>query len=289
MRKTIFSLLVLTMFTFSANSAFAFGFVDPSALVQRTVEFLKTTQNRVEQATHFKKVVDWAKEFNSFKNDFQKYQNQFDRMYKNISRGTYTSAFNVANWDWKKLDEHIIKSYRAWDRAWYDAQMVIIRTGRMYQENPLYKRFVDEMDVINKEIMMIEEEESKFLTDSNDRIKELMDERDKTQKLIESIAVGDFASGENQQIAMQAAQGRMAGLTLQLNLEEAQKKNAEASYRKRKEHEANKAAQKQAELSAENIAKGGDVAQEIADLDAWASRVKACAMDSKSDACKAAR
>ena len=284
MKKTIFVFLVLTMFGFSVNSAQAFVFSDIPAQIQRAIEFLKTTQGRVEDVTHYKKFVDHAKEFNKLRNEFTAYQQQFDRMYKNISRGTYASAFNVTKWDWTKLDQHIINSYQAWDRAWYDAQMMLVRTSRMYQNNPIYRRFVDETDEINLEIMMIDEEESKFLKDSNDRIKELMEDRNKVQKLIDEIATGEFASGDNQQIAIQAATARMSGIDLQHNLEEANKRNVEKGFSAKKLALANKALEKQTKMSAENI-ENADVAKEISNLDAWAGKVRACAVDPKSAAC----
>ena len=287
MKKVIFNIVfALMIFAFSSNSAWAFAFVDISALAQRAVEFIKNANHWTDTSSHYKQVVDYAKKFNDFKSDFAKYQSQYERMYKNISRGTYASAFNVAKWDWTKLDEHLIKSYRAWDRAWYDSQMMIIRAGKLYMNNPLYKKFVDEIDEINRELLLIDEQEHQFLKDSDDRLKEHAENSKKIQKLIGDIATGDFASGENQQLALQAATSELQNINLQITLEESRKRNAEVSFSKQREFWANKGLQKQVENAAINLDNGGDVVNELSNLDTWVGRVRACAHNPKSAECK---
>ena len=287
MKKSILNIVfTLTVIAFLSNSAWAFPFVDVSALTQRAVEFTKNAKHWVDTTTHYKQIVDYAKKFNDFKSDFAKYQSQYERMYKNISRGTYASAFNVTKWDWTKLDEHLIKSYRAWDRAWYDSQMTIIRAGKLYMNNPLYKKFVDEIDGINRELMLIDEQEHQFLKDSDDRLREHAENGKKIQKLIGEIATGVFASGENQQLALQAATSELQNINLQISLEESRKRNAEISFNKQREYWANKGLQRQVENTAKNLDNGGDVVNELSNLDTWAGRVRACAHNPKSAECK---
>lgn len=275
MKKFLMTTLVILALG-STNSVFSFVFVDPSAITQRAAEFVKTTKNRADQITHFAKVVEHAKNFNDMRKEVERYQNQMERMYKNISRSNYYIAFNISDWNWTRLDEYIIKAHRSWNRAWYDTQMNVLRSGNLYLENPYYRGYVDQMDELNKEIGMIEETQYKFDNDLHEEYAKLDERINALRKEAENITTGTgiYASGQSQELAMQALLAN-----LQLAIHERQqldnkRDTAEKEFQKQKEGIAQRGRQVQAKSVTDAKVEDGNVIDELLGFDEWASRIK---------------
>jgi hypothetical protein len=138
MIKPILCLLIFVSFTAQAN---AFVFSDLAAFGQRLAEFLKNAKNWTETSTHYQQVVDYAKDINQFKNQFDTYWKTYNRIYSRVSSGQYTNAFDVTKWDWTKLDDHILRTWRSYNRAFWDAQQLALMSSQLVQSNPAYMAY----------------------------------------------------------------------------------------------------------------------------------------------------
>jgi len=152
MVKTIIKIVFcLSMFVCFTNTAQAFVFSDVPAIAQRAAEFIKSAQRHIETATHYRKVVEYAREFNAYKQQFQSFQNSFDRVYRKIKSGDYTRAFDISKWDWRNLDDHILRTWTTWNQASWDLQKLILQAGKLYETNPAYKRYADRLAALGDE------------------------------------------------------------------------------------------------------------------------------------------
>jgi phage-related minor tail protein len=139
------------MFAFAGNSAFAFIFSDISALAQRVAKFSQDATQYVSENSHFAQFMSYVKEFNTYRNQFEGYQNKFNSIYRKIENGYYTNAFDVSKWDWTRLDDHLLKAWRSVNQALWDAQSLAVRTSRLYDTNPAYKRYADHVLKLSEE------------------------------------------------------------------------------------------------------------------------------------------
>ena len=191
MKRIMKAVLFSVVFMFSVSSAKAFVFSDVAAIAQRAYEFIKTGQHRIETATHYKQVVDYAKEFNAFKNEFLAYQRSFDRVYRKVSTGAYLKDFNITNWDWKNMDDHILKTWRTWNQASWDLQMLALRSGYIYENNPAYRRYADRLaGAMETRSEELREYEAAIL-EIEKRRREHMDDLTKLQATNAALSVGN--------------------------------------------------------------------------------------------------
>ena len=145
--KTIISMktiirtgICLVMFAYMATPAKAFVFSDIPAFAQRLANMLLEAKNWIDTTTHYKEMVDHIQEFQRYKNQFDGYYKTFNRVYARVASGDYTKAFDVTKWDWKHLDDHILRTWSSWNQAWWDAQRLTLMTGELVKNNPAYKK-----------------------------------------------------------------------------------------------------------------------------------------------------
>jgi len=151
MKSIVRAVLCLTMIAWLAAPAQAFVFTDASALAQRAAQFIQTAQHYVASVTHYRQVVDYAQQFNQFRNQFNTYWNTYNRIHRRVTSGQYTSAFDVTKWNWSRLDDHIIRTWRSYNRAFWDAQQLALMTNQLIQTNPAYRAYVDRLVHLKEE------------------------------------------------------------------------------------------------------------------------------------------
>jgi len=175
MKKTILKISLCLMLVFCCGSpARAFVFSDVAALAQRAVQFVQTASHYTSSVTHFKEFAGYAQEFNKYKQQFEGYYNNFNRVYKSISGGRYAQAFNVSNWNWTRLDDHILRAWKTYNQASWDIQMIGLRTSRLFETNPAYRRYAERLIALSEEkIESIKKEEALSIE---------LEERDKEQR-----------------------------------------------------------------------------------------------------------
>jgi len=191
MKTMIKIVFCLSMFVFFTNPARAFVFSDVPAIAQRAAEFIKAGQRHVETATHYKKVVEYAKEFNDYKRQFQSFQNSFDRVYRKINSGDYIRAFDIRNWDWRNLDDHILRTWRTWNQASWDLQKLALQSGRLYETNPAYRRYADRLVAFGEEKAEKAKREEALLKDLEKRHEQYKIDLDKLRDTNRQLTEGN--------------------------------------------------------------------------------------------------
>lgn len=236
MKKNILkTVLCLSMFVCLTAQARAFVFSDVSALAQRAAQFIQTATHYAASVTHYKQVVDYAKEFNQYRNQFDNYWRTFNRIYTKINRGDYLRDFNVSNWDWRKLDDHILRTWRSYNQASWDAQMLALRTSRLIDTNPAYRRYVERLEVLaEQKAQSLQKEEADMLVIEGE-LKQHMETLDKLKETNEKLTVVQGGSGDpidaaqlqslNNLIALEQAAIQIKSNMLEQRRREAEKAN----------------------------------------------------------------
>jgi len=184
--KTVLCLSVFICLTTPAN---AFVFSDISALAQRAVQFIQTATHYTASVTHYKQVVDYAKEFNQYRNQFDNYWKTFNRIYTKINRGDYARDFNVSDWNWLMLDDHILRTWRSYNQASWDAQLLALRSSRLIDTNPAYRRYVERLEVLTVEkAESLKKEEADILIIEGE-LKQHMETLDKLKETNEKLTI----------------------------------------------------------------------------------------------------
>ena len=129
-----------------ATPAKAFVFSDIPAFAQRLANMLLEAKNWIDTTTHYKEMVGHVQEFQKYKNQFSDYYKTFNRVYTRVASGDYTKAFDVTKWDWKHLDDHILRTWSSWNQAWWDAQRLTLMTSELIVKNPAYKKYAEGLE-----------------------------------------------------------------------------------------------------------------------------------------------
>ena len=236
MRKNILKVvLCLSMFVGMTVPAKAFVFSDVAALAQRVAQFIQNATHYASSATHYKQVVDYAKEFNQYRNQFDNYWRTFNRIYTKVNRGDYMRDFNVSNWNWMKLDDHILRTWRSYNRASWDAQMLALRASRLIDTNPAYRRYVERLEILAAEkAESLQKEEADMLVIENE-LKQHMETLDKLKETNERLTVAQGSSTDpidaaqlqslNNLIALEQAAIQIKSNLLEQRRREAEKAN----------------------------------------------------------------
>jgi len=226
MKNTIIkTALCLAMFVLLTNSASAFVFSDVAALAQRATQFVQTARHYVNSIEQLNSFIGYVREFNDYRRQFESYQRMLESVHRKIDSGYYTRNFNVSNWNWTRLDDHILRAWRSVDRAFLDAQMLTIRSSRLYETNPAYRRYADRVMQRAEERVQAQEREARLIEDLENR---LMQSREDLQKLLET----------NQEIAgMDNSASHQAALTNQILLVQARMQAETALLEQRKVRE----------------------------------------------------
>jgi hypothetical protein len=179
-------------------------FSDVGALAQRVAKFSQDAAQYVQQNSHFAQFIKYVSEFNSYRKQFEAYQNTFNQVYRKIDSGYYVKNFNVSDWDWTRLDDHILRTWRTVNQALWDAQVLTIRTSRLYDTNPAYRRYADRVIQLgNEKIENIKKEEA--LAENLE--KRGVERRQAIAKLRNTNA--DLAGQENSGAHLQALQNQI--------------------------------------------------------------------------------
>jgi len=151
MKTIVRTILCLTIFIFLATPAQAFIFSDVAALAQRVAQYLQHAQQYVASATHYSEVVRYAQDFNQFRNQFNTYWITYNRIHRRITSGQYTNAFDVTKWDWTRLDDHILRTWRSYNRAFWDAQQLALMTNQLIVTNPAYRAYTQNLIALKED------------------------------------------------------------------------------------------------------------------------------------------
>ena len=156
--RTVLCLVIIVSITTPAK---AFVFSDVAALAQRAAEFLKNSKNWIDTTAHYKQVVDYARDINQFRNQFDTYWRTYNRIYTRVSTGQYTDAFDVTKWDWTRLDDHILRTWRSYNRAFWDAQQLALMTNQLIESNPAYRLYATRISqMMNERAQRLQENEA---------------------------------------------------------------------------------------------------------------------------------
>ena len=205
----------------------AFVFSDVAALGQRAAQFIQTAQHYIAAKTGFDTLSGYAQEFQAYKNQFTGYQRSFDRVYKKIERGDYWRDFNVSNWDWKRLDDHILRTWRSYNQAFYDAQVLSLRTSRLFETNPVYRRYAERLLALSEaKIESIKEEEA-FALATDEQINAHREVLEKLRETNEDLATNDEASAIHLQAMQNRIQMEIVSMMLDTSLVEQRQRRLE--------------------------------------------------------------
>ena len=196
MRKIVLkTVLCLSMFACLTNSAKAFVFSDVAALAQRVAkhlqdatQYVQTAHQWYEQNTQF---MGYVQEFNNYKKQFQGYMDAYKNIYRKIESGYYTKNFDVSKWDWKNLDDHLLKAWKTVDLALWDAQKMTVRTSKLYESNPLYKRYADRVMQLGDDKIEKMKKDEALANDLEKRAKDRQAALEKFRATQEELATSD--------------------------------------------------------------------------------------------------
>ena len=150
--------MMFGMFVFSTGSARAFVFTDASALAQRAAQFAQTAAHYTQSAhhytsssSHYAQFMGYVSQFNQYRTAFENYYNNFRSVYQRMSSTRYYRDFDVSNWDWTRLDNHLLRTWRTVNQTTWQAQTLALRASRLYENNPLYRRYADRLITLSEE------------------------------------------------------------------------------------------------------------------------------------------
>jgi hypothetical protein len=138
-----------------------------------------------------------------YRRQFEQYQNQ----YRRITSGRYLQDFNVSNWDWMRLDDHILRTWRSWNQAHWDIQMMGLRASRLIENNPAFRIYVDRIEALGREKQESLKKEEALTRELEKRLQDRRDALEKLQTTNQNLAVG--SSGEMDTGALQALNNRI--------------------------------------------------------------------------------
>jgi len=196
-------LCVSMIFILFVDNANAFIFSDIAALAQRAAQFIQTAKSYADQYTHLQQFIGYVTEFQDYRRQFESYEKQFQNVYRKISTGDYARSFDVSEWDWKRLDDHILRAYRTYNKAAWDMQRLALRTSSLIETNPLYRRYVERLEVLmdNVEQRAKEKESDLDITenDINTRRITLLELRNTNRELSteDDVSASQLASLQN--------------------------------------------------------------------------------------------
>ena len=146
------------MFVFFTGSARAFVFSDVAALAQRAMQFVQTASHYTQSAnhytssaSHYAQFMGHVSQFSQYKSQFENYYNNFRSVYKRMSSASYYRDFDVSNWNWTQLDNHLLRTWRTVNQSTWQAQTLALRASRMYENNPIYRRYADRLITLSEE------------------------------------------------------------------------------------------------------------------------------------------
>ena len=205
MKKTFLkAVLCLSMLLCFTGYARAFVFSDVAALAQRVVKYTQDAAQYVQQNSHFAQFMNYVTEFNRYRNQFESYQRTFERVYRKIDSGYYARNFNVSNWDWTRLDDHLLRVWRTVNQALWDAQVLTVRASRLYDTNPAYRRYADRVIQLGNEKIETMKKEEALAEDLEKRGQE-------RRRAIEELKAtnADLSGQDNNGAHLQALQNRI--------------------------------------------------------------------------------
>lgn len=227
MKKIVMNtVIVLLMFGFFTNSARAFVFSDIPAFAQRVATALQVAekkiadaQNWVKTAGHYAEMKGYIDTFQLYKSQFDSYQNKFNSVYKKISQGDYARNFNVREWDWRHLDDHILKTWRTFDEAMWDARMLTLKASRLFAVNPVYRKYVNDLERLKNEKKRQAKETEAAENNERERFKQRKSTLEELKKTNENLAT----ASEPNAAELAALQNRLLLELVQNNIEKDQK------------------------------------------------------------------
>ena len=203
MKKIILkTALCLSMCVFFAHSAFAFAFTDISALAQRAIQFVQTAAHYAQSVQHFNQFFGYVQEFNNHRRQFESYYRNFNRVYRQMSSSAYYRDFNPSNWRWTRIDDHLLRVWRRYNHAAWEVQMLAIRTSRLYETNPIYRRYADRLIALSEEQVENLRKEEAYLQELEAKEEQHMATLERLRNTNHDVVTADGEISLSHQIAL---------------------------------------------------------------------------------------
>jgi len=145
--------------------------------------------------------MGYVSQFNQHRSAFESYHNHFRSVYRRMSSATYYRDFDVSNWNWTRLDNHLLRTWRTVNQSTWQAQALALRASRLYENNPLYRRYADRLIELSEEHVENLMREEALMRDLEQRSTE---RRETLQKLRDTNA-GLVTGSDEVSAAQQAA------------------------------------------------------------------------------------
>jgi len=120
-------------------------------LAQRAAQFTQTAAHYVSSNSHYAQFMNYVTQFNQYRSQFESYFNNFRFVYRRLSSADYYRDFNPSNWNWTRLDNHLIRTWRTVNQTAWDVQVLTLRASRLYDSNPVYRRYADKLIELSEE------------------------------------------------------------------------------------------------------------------------------------------
>jgi hypothetical protein len=147
--------------------------------------------------------MGYVTEFNQYRNQFESYYRNFQFVYRRMSSGDYYRDFNVSNWNWTQLDNHLLRTWRTVNQAAWDAQTLALRASRLYDNNPAYRRYADRLITLSEEKIDQMKQEEALTVELEERAKERRETLERLKETNAKLAIGnsDISAGQLQVLA----------------------------------------------------------------------------------------
>ena len=197
------------MFVFFTNSARAFIFSDVAALGQRALQFVQTAAHYTQSAhhytastSHYAQFMGYVTQFNQYRSAFENYYNNFRSVYGRMSSASYYRDFDVSNWNWTRLDNHLLRTWRTVNQSTWQAQALALRASRLYESSPLYRRYAERLIELSEEHVENMMKEEALMRDLEQRSAERRDTLERFRNTNAGLSTGSDEISAGQQAAL---------------------------------------------------------------------------------------
>ena len=208
-RFIVKTILCLSIFVCLTNSARAFVFSDVAALAQRASQFIQTASHYAQSVnhytasiSHYAQFMGYVTQFNQYRTAFENYYNNFRSVYRRMSSTSYYRDFDVSNWNWSRLDNHLLRTWRTVNQSTWQAQTLALRASRLYESNPLYRRYADRLIELSEEQVESMRKEEALMRELEERSAERRETLARLRNTNADLSTGDDEISAGQQAAL---------------------------------------------------------------------------------------
>ena len=201
-RLIVKAVLCLSVSVFFTNTARAFIFTDVSAFAQRAAQFTQTAAHYTASTSHYAQFMGYVSQFNQHRTAFENYYNNFRSVYRRMSSASYYRDFDTSNWNWSRLDNHLLRTWRTVNQSTWQAQTLALRASRLYESNPLYRRYADRLIELSEEHVENMIREEALMRDLEQRSVERRETLERFRNTNAGLSTGSDEMNAGQQAAL---------------------------------------------------------------------------------------